>query len=782
MVAVSTCSLLLKEIAVTTTSGAGQCRENSNNNTPEDKDHERLVSSSLSSSLSWTAATSSLPLRSIVQACWTTIQRMLLTVPSGKNQHSPSLTPLPPNTNGGEDMYKDENEDKARTFEWERFVSTITRRSDHVARGLMRQSSDTFYENEEQCDEYYGKGATDVLSSFLVALDLVPRDMAALVLVLLQQASILDCDRVEHETVQSARIICNSLFWTSSTEHQEAITEHLVFNSKASVAGFRTSSERLRVFSQHLASIADRWSQWTFLQEAEGRLQHHVSLILWRGLVRLESLPQTKVSSLSLSDPSQRKLTTALVNGVSHRLGSTLMVPRQDGMRIAQQVAKGLGQQGGLQFDEFIPDDDDSSTDDDEDGDVAVTTNVDRNQPKKATHGFVDPDEDYDSEEDNGEITDSKTAHHQLQRNPIGDSIDKSDDDDDDDDELSLEWEDELVPYDLEDDEEDLRQTPRPLHLLEALDLLRTGDNHDHAYSRHEAALDALPGLIRTQPDDLGDVAVSLALQLLRMEDKFDIENFGFKREAAMRALLVEEPMSVGQTLIEQLFEESGLSDKLTIIACLQSAAFEFSGNKTLVEAMLKKAEKTTSSGKMSLSSDTRRHDKIVESHKDQASRVLSKTRRKRSRGEQKSIRNLFSNVAPMWFYSLIAGFIKHKEDEILWTGSTGSIFLTYFLRCLSTIVEFSGIQVSKVLANDLLDLVWDFRTADVAEVRLSVLVAVSTSIAMLSDEKLTALLFGEASLSKTMLEMSQNDPDKECRSLCKTISYSIHEVVKNNY
>ena len=120
-----------------------------------------------------------------------------------------------------------------------------------------------------------------------------------------------------------------------------------------------------------------------------------------------------------------------------------------------------------------------------------------------------------------------------------------------------------------EDDEEDLRTTPKPLHLLEALDLLRTGENHDHAYTRHEAALEALPSLIRNRPDDLADVAVSLALELLRMEDKFNIEGFNTKRESAIRTLLVQESLSVGQTLIEQLFEESGLTDKLLVLASL---------------------------------------------------------------------------------------------------------------------------------------------------------------------------------------------------------------------
>jgi len=494
---------------------------------------------------------------------------------------------------------------------------------------------------------------------------------------------------------------------------------------------------------------------------------------LWYGLIILER------SNVSLQHPNQRMLTGAIVDGVSHRLGSILPIVRQDGMRIAQQLAKGLGQDG-LLFDEFKDDDDTNSEEmneldpnhDEEPNHerIEIIDTGDKHQVKRESRGFLDPDEDYDSdvEEEEDRTLDSTHEHPSATANANGNEEDSDVDD------ASIEWKDEFIPYDLEDDEEDLRTTPKPLHLLEALDLLRTGENHDHAFTRHEAALEVLPSLIRKRPDDLADVAISLVLELLRMEDKFNIEDFNTKRESAIRTLLVEESLSVGQSLIEQLFEEGGLADRLLIISSLQSASLELSGNKVLLEASFNPTLSKNTSRLM----DKRTDDKSIQSN--QLSRVLSKTRRKRSRMQPKAIKNQFANTAPMWFYSLIAGFLKHRDKDRLWTGSTGSIFLAYFFRCLATIVEFSGHQASQVLANDLLELVWDFRTADVPEVRLSALVAVSTSIAMLSNERLMSLLFDKDSLSRTMLEMSRTDPDKECRSLCQTISLSIHEVLKH--
>lgn len=898
MVSISTCSGLLKEIA------------NSDRNNRNGSQESSL---SFASSSSWTPSSSSLPLRSIVQACWATIQRTLLTT-------------TPPSSLSSSSKTKRENnsDDERKRLELQRFVSTVVlllpqtlanachtvklqvplhgtpthffprliyfawmqmqfqvrktlvtptndwnfnnyqdddgsllfsvlyakilitqllqkRRSEHVAQGLMQRFGgnsskgslllDGKNSDAGEDDSIENDHETAMLSSFLISLELVARDMATLILALLQYVNTrgyaVDKDKVFssttsflsrcHNTECRARAVCNSLFHSSSIEHQETIVEQLSFSNKASYSGFRNSGSVrddsqqsvkkdqrrwsrwvvetiapsavsldgiddvcISLFSKRLANIADRWSQLTFVQEVDGRQQHHVSLVLWHGLVFLERL------SVSLQDPGQRELVSALVSGVSHRLGSILPTLRQDGMRIAQQLAKGLGQDDVL-FDEFIVDDESDSgedrqdissddSDDKIDNEKKETIETkDKYPSKQEINGFFDPDADYDSDIEKEVDTKDRRPHTSTNEGLDTGNEDDSENDDD----LSVEWKDELIPYDLEDDEEDLRETPRPLHLLEALDLLRTGENHDHAFTRHEAALEALPSLIRKRPDDLADVAVSLALELLRMEDKFNIDDFNTKRESAIRTLLVEEPLSVGQALIEQLFEESGLADKLSILASLQSAAFELSGNKLIAETFMKKS---TSSKNTSLSVGQNGDDKSMMSPANQVSRVLSKSRRKRSRSQQKAINNHFSNTAQMWFYLLIMGFIKHRDDENLWAGSTGSIFLAYFFRCLATIVEFSGIQASQVLANDLLDLVWDFRTADVPEVRLSALVAVSTSIAMLSNEKLISLLFGEANLPITLHEMSRIDPDKECRSLCQTISLSIHEVLNSSF
>lgn len=175
-----------------------------------------------------------------------------------------------------------------------------------------------------------------------------------------------------------------------------------------------------------------------------------------------------------------------------------------------------------------------------------------------------------------------------------------------------------------------------------------------------------------------------------------------------------------------------------------------------------------------------------LESHDmpNHLSRIESKSRRKRSvRNPPKIIKNQFAQVAPVWFYSLLANFVKHKESEALWTGSVGSQLLANFFRTLAVTVEFSASYGSQVLAKDLFDLVWSFRTADVAEVRLSVLISIATSFAMTPGDSFASLFLNSGdttTLPQIMNEMSARDPDKSCRELALTILQSLREVFNN--
>lgn len=172
----------------------------------------------------------------------------------------------------------------------------------------------------------------------------------------------------------------------------------------------------------------------------------------------------------------------------------------------------------------------------------------------------------------------------------------------------------------------------------------------------------------------------------------------------------------------------------------------------------------------------------LEQKKQEQLTRIQGNTRWKRSRPKPPEIvRNRFTAIAPMWFYSLIRKFIDNKEKESLWKDSAGSHFLATFFRALATIVEFSGMNSAQVqvMGKDLFELVWAFKDADVAEIRLSVLVATATSFAMMPlDCLLTHFMDHDIfSISNALNAISKNDPDNGCRTIAQSISQSLNEV-----
>ena len=262
---------------------------------------------------------------------------------------------------------------------------------------------------------------TNKLSSFLLRLDLTPKDLATLILTLLQQTL---SESTKYGSVDFLQV-CTTVFNESSTVHQESIVEQLVFSRNASIVSegkercwsqwivkvmtpitsSSSSSTSLSSLTYHLTNIADRWSQWTFVQEVDGRQQHHVSLVLWQGLIVLTSSTPTtsknESSSSTLIDLVNHDLVSILMQGVSHRLESTIPTPRQDGMRIAKQLAKGLGQE--IHFDELDEDDDKGNTVEDRKGSsTVVEPKVEKKQStasKSIGHRYLDPDLEYDSDD-----------------------------------------------------------------------------------------------------------------------------------------------------------------------------------------------------------------------------------------------------------------------------------------------------------------------------------------------------------------------------------------------
>ena len=154
-------------------------------------------------------------------------------------------------------------------------------------------------------------------------------------------------------------------------------------------------------------------------------------------------------------------------------------------------------------------------------------------------------------------------------------------------------------------------------------------------------------------------------------------------------------------------------------------------------------------------------------------------TRRWGNRSRAPDIRNSFTQVAPIWFYSLVRAFLERKEDSRLWKGSIGATFLSTLFQTLAAFVECSRYGPS-VLAKDLVQLVWGFHQADVGEVRTSVLLAVSVSFRHLgTDDALNLLLEGTAhNMPEALHSIVSKDPDEKCRELALGLLSNITQTI----
>ena len=359
------------------------------------------------------------------------------------------------------------------------------------------------------------------------------------------------------------------------------------------------------VLHKHVRTILASWKQPTFVQRTDRRLQRHVTTLLRSGLSILFSEAKNDSTSNHNDGPvlsPVHSLSMSILEGVTCRLESSLEDIRRDGMKVASDLAQFMGED--LVFDELgddhsVSDDSASSRErpstptvqDDLLDSSAVgmhktlemTTAIaaDKSNKKKKKKAMkpksprhLDPDADYLSD-DSGEDEEAETDSDDDTENASSDH----------DESTCWEGDDDLVPFSLDDDEEDLRETPRPLSLIECLSLLRAVETEETAYSQHETGLQEVTRLVRSRPDDLPDIAVSLANQLLRLENKFSIENFARMRQDGLRSLLVQEPLSVGNKLIIELFGDGGLSDRLNVLSALNEAASELCGNITYADA-----------------------------------------------------------------------------------------------------------------------------------------------------------------------------------------------------
>lgn len=369
-------------------------------------------------------------------------------------------------------------------------------------------------------------------------------------------------------------------------------------------ADWKLVPETDRLLYRCLCQVALTWSQTTFVRQTDFRMQQHVTGFLLSGLSLLTTASTTAadhnndrrnsgtpVEFTALGDSNI--LTVRIMEGVTIRLGSQLPSIRKDGMLVAELLSQKLllflGQEE-LKFEELTDDDRNDAF-----GWMVSTVPKVPTAPGTHINSNIELKDDtkYDKEKLQQART-QKTANTKSKKLRLN-SLDPDAENPRSDDEVSRQstqdgeddsdWDNSksaLTPYDLDDDQDDLRETPRPLYLCECLDYLRTPETDERIFSRHEAALQELSRLVRSRPADLADSGPELARNVLRLENKFGMERFAELVSDALCSLVVEDPLAVGTNLIAEIFQDGSLTDRLTVLHALDEAALELSGYKQL--------------------------------------------------------------------------------------------------------------------------------------------------------------------------------------------------------
>ena len=150
--------------------------------------------------------------------------------------------------------------------------------------------------------------------------------------------------------------------------------------------------------------------------------------------------------------------------------------------------------------------------------------------------------------------------------------------------------EDDLVPYDKPDsDPEDSDDDPTlvrrgkptaPVYVRDLVTYLRSTDNFDH----QRLALLTAPNLIRRKANfgtEVSSHAEELATLLTGLSDKFEIADFAKMRLQGMIAILISQPLKMGQWFAKTFFDgDYSLSQRLSILTTLGLGARELGGLK----------------------------------------------------------------------------------------------------------------------------------------------------------------------------------------------------------
>ncbi|PQM37274.1 telomere length regulation protein TEL2 homolog [Prunus yedoensis var. nudiflora] len=549
---------------------------------------------------------------------------------------------------------------------------------------------------------------------------------------------------------------------------------------------------------QHLVAV---WSSKEFVQSASTEQQIYVSAAVGLSLEKMskEELDETK------------DVLHSILKGVSCRLESPNNLIRKMASSVALAFSKVIDPKNPLYLD-------DSYTGDTIDWEFGLSTpekgtperGIDKTETSTTSvleKGFTHKGNDEiasNGKSKNKKITESKLVDPDEIIDPVTLNYESASDEDDNDDaseNSDVSSDSSLQPYDLADDDTDLKR--KFSQLVDVVGALRKSDDADGV----ENALAVAEKLVRASPDELKHVASDLVRTLVqvRCSDlavEGEEDSAEDKRQRALVALLVTCPLESLETLNKLLYSPNvDVSQRIMILDVMTEAAQELAHTKIIKPKQARALIATTSetqawflpsdigppgsgpwkeiSESRSLLNWTNRYERELPSKPGQIKRGKTRQWSLRSANKQEAqlewSHNKFPVYAAAFMLPAMQGFDKKRQGVDLLDRDF--IVLGKLIYMLGVCMKCAAMHPeASALAAPLLDML---RSREVclhkeAYVRRAVLFAASCVLLSLHPSYVaTSLVEGNVEISNGLewvrtwaLQVAESDNDRECYTM----------------
>ncbi|XP_029172247.1 telomere length regulation protein TEL2 homolog isoform X2 [Nylanderia fulva] len=370
-----------------------------------------------------------------------------------------------------------------------------------------------------------------------------------------------------------------------------------------------------------------------------------------------------------------------------------------------------------------------------------------------------------------------------------------------------LDSDDDLVPYDMNDEKPSNKV--RPMYLRDVRDNL-TDERTISDPEVFSESLSICEELILTQlPNDDVSFALELLQLLVTLRQHCYVENFELVIFKSCVAIVTVYPKESAEFLCKEFYEVVGkysLSHRLLFLDILAESAKQLSkihvdnADNVEVETTIKK-KRIPSRISLFIDMEERKKQQVwyeedididLEASEEQSTnwqeivdkRIASNTRRFAHSSLSKASKiyiNHFGNVVSSFFYPLLHGFGRYGTYKVqilrIYTDQE-NILLLRFLKTLSTIMlAAQNCPSAPKMGKEILELTWTLRNHEEATVRLVVTENIGSVLIAVPKDAIMEELFEPLMEIREWLALSQNivygEHDAKCRALnAKVLSF----------